>query len=70
MGETIMLGLRLLKGINILNFEERFQISFKTVFGSIVESLKEKGLIIIEQNQIRLSEKGLFLADSVTLEFI
>ena len=70
MGETIMLGLRLLKGINILNFEERFQISFKTVFGSIVESLKEKGLIIIEQNQIRLSEKGLFLADSVTLEFL
>ena len=70
MGETIMLGLRLLQGINIRKFEDRFQTSFKTIYGNIVASLKEKELIVIEQDQLRLSEKGLFLADSVILEFI
>ena len=70
MGETIMLGLRLLKGINILKFEDRFQTSFKSIFGNIIAPLKEKELIIIEQDKLRLSEKGLFLADSVILEFI
>ena len=70
MGETIMLGLRLLQGININQFEERFQTPFKSIFGRIITSLKEKELIVVEQDQLRLSEKGLFLADSVTLEFI
>ena len=70
MGETIMLGLRLIRGININQFEDRFQTSFEAIFGNIVTSLKEKELIITEQGQLRLSEKGLFLADSVVLEFI
>ena len=70
MGETIMLGLRLLKGINIEKFEDRFQISFNSIFGNIIAILKEKELIVIEHGQLRLSGKGLFLADSVILEFI
>ena len=70
MGETIMLGLRLIRGVNINQFEDRFQTSFKVIFGNIIASLKEKDLIIVEKDQLRLSEKGLFLADSVTLEFI
>lgn len=70
MGETIMLGLRLIKGISIHQFEKRFQISFKNLFGNITSNLKEKGLISVEKNNLRLSKKGLFLADSVILEFI
>ena len=70
MGETIMLGLRLLQGISIHQFEKRFQISFINLFRNIISSLKEKELVIIEKDYLRLSQKGLFWADSVTLEFI
>ena len=70
MGETIMLGLRLLQGISIHQFEKRFQISFKNFFGNITSTLKEKELVTIEDDHLRLSKKGLFLADSVILEFI
>jgi len=70
MGETIMLGLRLLKGISIHQFERRFQVSFISLFKNIIHSLKEKELILIEDDRLRLSPKGLFLADSVILEFI
>ena len=70
MGETIMLGLRLIEGISIHQFEKRFQISFTIFFKTIISSLKEKGLVVIEKDYLRLSKKGLFLADSVILEFI
>ena len=70
MGETIMLGLRLLQGISIHQFEKRFQISFINLFRNIISSLKEKELVIIEKDYLRLSQKGLFWADSVILEFI
>jgi len=70
MGETIMLGLRLLQGISIHQFERRFQVSFINLFKNIIHSLKEKELILIEDDHLRLSPKGLFLADSVILEFI
>jgi len=70
MGETIMLGLRLLQGISIHQFEKRFQVSFTNLFKKIIHSLKEKELILIEDDCLRLSPKGLFLADSVILEFI
>ena len=70
MGETIMLGLRLLKGISIHQFEKRFQVSFINLFKNVLSSLKKRGLVIIEKDHLRLSRKGLFLADSVILEFI
>ena len=70
MGETLMLGLRLLKGISIDVFEKRFQVSFQKVYGKAVEPLLNQELITINQNRIALSRKGLFLADSVILKFM
>ena len=70
MGETLMLGLRLLKGISIDVFENRFQVSFEKVYGKVLEPLLNQELITFNQNRIALSKKGLFLADSVILKFI
>jgi len=70
MGETLMLGLRLLKGISIDVFENRFQVSFEKVYGKVVESLLHQKLITFNQKRIALSRKGLFLADSVILKFM
>ena len=70
MGETLMLGLRMLEGMNIAPFEERFQTSFDQVFKDVVPPLLEKNLITMDKNRIALSPEGLFLADSVILEFM
>ena len=70
MGETIMLGLRRLKGIAIEDFEKRFQISFKKVYGKVLDPLLSEGLITLNQNHMALSRKGLYLADSVILKFL
>ena len=70
MGETLMLGLRLRQGMAISQFEERFQTSFHKTYNRVISSLKERNLITLDQNRIALSPKGLFLADSVILEFM
>lgn len=70
MGETMMLGLRLLKGVSIPKFERRFQVSFQRTFGPVIERLLEKGLVWVKPDRIGLSPRGLYLADSVILEFI
>ena len=70
MGETLMLGLRLRQGMAIPPFEERFQTSFHKTYHRVISSLAEKNLITLDKDRIALSPKGLFLADSVILEFI
>jgi oxygen-independent coproporphyrinogen III oxidase len=70
MGETLMLGLRMLQGMAIQPFEERFQTSFDKVYGDVVSPLLQKNLITMDKNRIALSPQGLFLADSVILEFM
>ena len=65
-----MLGLRRLKGIAIEDFEKRFQISFKKVYGKVLDPLLSEGLITLNQNHMALSRKGLYLADSVILKFL
>ena len=71
LGETLMLGLRLLgKGVNIKQIEKRFGVSFMEIYGKTVDTLSEDDLISIDSDRIYLTKKGLFLADSVILEFI
>jgi len=71
LGETLMLGLRLLdKGVNIMEIEKRFGIPFMENYGKTLDTLSKDNLISIEGDQLFLTKKGLFLADSVILEFI
>jgi oxygen-independent coproporphyrinogen III oxidase len=70
MGETLMLGLRLREGMAIEPFEERFQTSFHKTYDPVLSSLAERNLITLDKNRIALSPTGLFLADSVILEFM
>lgn len=70
MGEAVMLGLRLKQGLNLANFEQQFGVSFHDAFGETVERLKNMELLEIANGQVSLSRKGLFLADSVIVEFI
>ena len=70
MGETIMLSLRLIKGMNIREFERRFNIVFRDCYKDRIDELKELGLIKINSQYMRLSARGLLLADEVFQYFI
>jgi len=70
MGEAVMLGLRLMKGLNLATFEQQFSISFLDVYVDTIEKLKGMGLLEISGGRAALTHEGLFLADSVIIEFI
>ncbi|HOA79995.1 MAG TPA: radical SAM family heme chaperone HemW [Defluviitaleaceae bacterium] len=68
--EYMFLGLRLIEGISIKEFESRFKISFDKLFGDKVKKLVEMQLLIKDGNNIRLSTKGLDLSNIVFAEFL
>ena len=70
MGEAVMLGLRLKTGLNLSTFEKQFGISFQEAFGETVERLEKMELIELSDDRAALTREGLFLADSVIVEFI
>ena len=70
MNEYMLLGLRKINGVNIKNFEIKFGKSPLEVYGRQIGKLLEEDLIKIGNDTIRLSNKGLDLANIVWEEFV
>ncbi|HWI55086.1 MAG TPA: radical SAM family heme chaperone HemW [Desulfobacteria bacterium] len=70
MSETVFLGLRLLEGMDITVFEERFGKEFFGVYAKQLETLTAQGLLEQAGKNIRLTAKGLPVANVVFAEFI
>ncbi|AUT06334.1 radical SAM family heme chaperone HemW [Streptococcus parauberis] len=70
MEEELFLGLRKKTGVSKSRFQGKFGISFDSRYGQIVDKLVKRGLLQEDQDQVRMTKKGLFLGDSVAEEFI
>ncbi|OPY56380.1 MAG: Oxygen-independent coproporphyrinogen-III oxidase 1 [Pelotomaculum sp. PtaU1.Bin035] len=70
MSETVFLGLRLLKGIDLAAFYRRFGRRIEDVYGKEIVLLKEAGLVEVAGGYLRLTSKGLPVANVVFMEFI
>jgi oxygen-independent coproporphyrinogen-3 oxidase len=68
--ETIMLGLRLVKGISKKSFMERFGRDIYYYYGEAIKKLEEKNLLIDDGRQIRLTTRGMDVQNTVLLEFM
>lgn len=70
MDEFILLGLRKIDGVNIKNFKNKFKKDPLIIYNKKITKLLLKGLILIDTNSIKLSNKGLDLANVVWEEFV
>ena len=70
MGETMMLGLRLLDGVSVEGFRERFGKSLESVFGPDLRDLEELGLLEKEGDRWRLTVRGRLLGNEVFQRFV
>lgn len=68
--ETVIMSLRLRQGISNTDFFERFGYRLEEQFGTRIDRLKKDGLISYENERLKLTEKGLFIADTVMTEFV
>ena len=70
MGETIMLNLRLIKGLVWQDFMQRFQVDARDVYRDEIASLHEQALLVVDDVGMRLSQRALFIANRVLSEFV
>lgn len=68
--EFMMLGFRKIEGVDIAKFKEKFVDNPIFIYKEKLNKLVEEGLIEINLNNIRLTNKGIDLANLVFEEFI
>jgi oxygen-independent coproporphyrinogen III oxidase len=71
MGETMMMGLRLTAdGVRDDDFQNRFGQTLDAVYGRVIPSLVNTGLLRREEGKLRLSRKGRLLGNQVFARFL
>ena len=70
MSEYMILGIRKIEGVNIKEFTQTFGKSPIHIFNKELKKLVKEGLISVSLNNIKLTKKGLDLANIVWEEFI
>ncbi len=68
--EYMMLGLRKIEGVSISEFERKFQINPLFYFRFEISKLVDEELIEVDLDNIKLTDKGLDLANQVWQEFV
>jgi len=69
-GELAMLMLRLSRGLNFSDFADRTGRDARKLFAEPIERLVPNGLLSIDQTALRLTDRGLEVADAVAAEFL
>lgn len=70
MDETMMLGMRLLAGVEEERFRRRFQVSFREVYEQAIAELAAQSLVEEKDGHLRVTEQGLLLENRVSAAFL
>ena len=70
MSEFMFLGLRMLEGVDRGEFADQFGMEMEEAFPNVIGNLCGKGLLTAEESMVRLSSRGLLLANVVMREFV
>lgn len=70
MNEFVILALRTINGVSAKEFSDKFHESVYEVFEKQIEKLLDEDLLNIDTDYLRLSKKGIDLANIVWSEFI
>ena len=68
--EEMFLGLRLLEGVDLIAFEEKYSKKVQEIFKDVVERNISDGYLEVVGNKLRLTRKGLFYGNDVFSEFL
>ena len=70
MEEFVFMGLRMIEGININEFNKRFGVTIEGIYKEVIDKNINKKLLVLENDRLRLTEKGIELSNSVMSDFI
>lgn len=70
MEEFIFMGLRMVSGIDLLKFKKKFSVDINSIYKEVIEKNIKDGLLVVEENKMFLTAKGMELSNSVMSDFI
>ena len=70
MEEFMFLGLRVIKGVSKQEFFSRFDIKIEDIYGQVLEKMEGQELIILENDKIALTKKGIDVSNYVFAQFL
>ncbi len=70
MEETMFLGLREIRGVEKAEFYRRFGVTMRNVYGKVIDEMAADGLLLETEKNVRLSERGLDVANYVMAAFL
>lgn len=70
MDETMMVGMRLLQGIDERAFRHRYQVSYWDIYRESIEELLARGLVEYDGEALRVTCQGLYLENQVSGAFL
>ena len=68
--EFFMLGLRKTEGVSLFEFELKFGVSAEQLFGESINKHIQNGLLTKQDQTLKLTEKGIDLANQVLQDFL
>ena len=68
--ETMIMGLRMTSGVSISGLQKRFGIDPVTYYGTTLDGLIKQDLLHRSNDHLRLTERGLLLADTVMAQLV
>jgi oxygen-independent coproporphyrinogen-3 oxidase len=70
LGETMMVGLRLREGVSLSRLRDRFHLDPLQVYQKQIEKVMRLGLLEREGDRLRLTYRGLLMANTALVEFV
>jgi oxygen-independent coproporphyrinogen-3 oxidase len=70
LGDAVFTGLRLTRGIDVRAVSERYGVDILREFGSRLAPFEEAGLLVRDAEQMRLTRRGMLLANEVMAVFV
>jgi len=70
MEEEMILGLRTMAGVSQKHFAAKFQTSLLDQYPAVISDLVAQGLLAIDGDRIRLTQRGVFLGNEVFRSFL
>ncbi len=68
--ETVIMGLRLVTGVSVPDLEKRFGLTPRAYYGTVLQKLKDQGLIEEAAAHLRLTPKGLPIANQALAQLV
>lgn len=68
--EYLLMGLRLEEGISVTEFNNCFNTSFREIYADELKQLIAQNLVFFKENRLKLTEKGILLANQVLVYFL